>query len=437
PYNAVLVDWKMPQMDGWEVARRIRQLPRGDTAPVIIMVTAHERNALAARQVHEKNLLNGFLSKPVTASLLADTVLDAISAGSAERYQHNHAVTSKALQGLKLLVVDDNPMNLRVASELLAAQGAQVQVAGGGVDAQQQALAEVAPFDAILMDIQMPDMDGYDTTRALRQHASMRTVPIIAMTANVMASDKALCLQAGMNDHIAKPFDLHIVIETLLRHCRPADHPSHEPLYEPLYERRSGQTTGEPNQLMEIDRAIARLGGNQTLFADVAEKFTSTARAACQALRDMLLRGEHDAAATALHTMKGSAGMVGAAALQRQSARLETGMHGTPTITITAAELAHFDELVAQSCAALDDFLGARTVAARPGIRSGSRVTDLLPELITLLEAANMRAPDVFAEIEEAWGTPAPEALQAASVAMARLDFKAALQSIRQLSENR
>ena len=436
PYNAVLVDWKMPQMDGWEVARRIRQLPRGDTAQVIIMVTAHERSALAARQAHEKNLLNGFLSKPVTASLLADTVLDAISAGSAERFQHDLTNTSKALQGLKLLVVDDNPMNQRVACELLAAQGAQVQVAGGGIAAQQLALGDDAPFDAILMDIQMPDMDGYDTTRALRQHASMRTVPIIAMTANVMASDKVLCLQAGMNDHIAKPFDLQVVIETILRHCEPVG----QPAVAAAGDRPAGAADGVQDLLMEIDRAIARLGGNLALFGDVAAKFVDTAAPAGQALCGMLLRGEHEAAANALHTLKGSAGLVGAAALQRQVARLESGLRTasatTTTTTSNAADLAHFTELLEKSCAALEVYLGAGEVKAPSKVRSACPAGELLPELVTLLEQANMRAPGVFEAFEAAWGTPAPAALVAASAAMATLDFKSALQCVRQLPEN-
>ena len=425
PYDAVLVDWKMPQMDGWEVARRIRELPHGEAAPVVVMVTAHERSALAARQAHEKNLLNGFLSKPVTASLLADTILDAISAGSASRCQDDLTITSKALLGLRLLVVDDNPMNQRVASELLAAQGALIQVAGGGIAAQKQALSESVPFDAILMDIQMPDMDGYDTTRALRLHASMRDVPIIAMTANVMASDKALCLKAGMNDHIAKPFDLKIVVETLLRYCQPTASLAAE-----LPTNAAAETR---ETLMEIERAIIRLGGNRALYSEVAEKFVDAAKPCGPALRELLLQGEHDAAAEVLHTMKGSAGMVGAAALQHHAARLENDMNATTGLDDAA--LARLDELIAQTCTALDEFLGARSVTTWPGVGSPSQARALLPELIGLLEQANMRAADVFATFEEAWGTPAPVAMRDASVAMAKLDFKAALHCVQQLPE--
>ncbi len=446
PFDAVLVDWKMPQMDGWEVTRRIRQLPHGDAAPVVIMVTAHERGALAARLAHEKTLLNGFLSKPVTAALLADTVLDAVSAGAASRYQADLAIATNALQGLKLLVVDDNPMNQRVARELLAAQGAQVQVAGGGVAAQQQALAEAPPFDAIIMDIQMPDMDGYDTTRALREHASMRAVPIIAMTANVMASDKALCMQAGMNDHIAKPFDLKVVVETILRHCSPAGQPAPVPSGAPL----PGPAPGGQDELMDIARAIDRLGGNQALFVEVAGKFPEAARAAGQALRGMLPGEQHDAAENVLHTFKSSAALVGAVALQRHAASLEAGVRNMPSQSFVAA-LERLDALVEQSCAALDAFLCARAAPAGgdpdcarlppaqarlPLTGAPGQAHALLPELTQLLEQANMRASGVFAEYERAWTEPVPEALRTASAAMATLDFRTALRCIRQLHGN-
>ena len=445
PFDAVLVDWKMPQMDGWEVTRRIRQMPHGNAAPVVIMVTAHERSALAARQTHEKTFLNGFLSKPVTASLLADTVLDAISAGSARRYQEDLAITSNALQGLKLLVVDDNPMNQRVACELLAAQGAQVQVASGGVAAQQQALAEVPPFDAIIMDIQMPDMDGYDTTRALRAHPSMRTVPIIAMTANVMASDKALCLQAGMDDHIAKPFDLKVVVDTILRHCS-AIVPSPDA---PTRTGLPAPAPGEDVALMDIARAIERLGGDRALFIDVARKFPDAARTAGAALRGLPPASRQDTADNILHTLKGNAGLVGAAALQRHAAWLEARLREAPALSLVAP-LAQLDDLIEQSCTALDVFCCAcegpaviqcQPVPQPPGMAqqatdSPDNARAFLPELMQLLEQANMRALGVFAEFERAWGKPAPDALRAASAAMATLDFKTALQFLRQLHEN-
>lgn len=184
---------------------------------------------------------------------------------------------------------------------------------------------------------------------------------------------------------------------------------------------------------MEIERAIIRLGGNRALYSEVAEKFVDAAKPCGPALRELLLQGEHDAAAEVLHTMKGSAGMVGAAALQHHAARLENDMNATTGLDDAA--LARLDELIAQTCTALDEFLGARSVTTWPGVGSPSQARALLPELIGLLEQANMRAADVFATFEDAWGTPAPVAMRDASVAMAKLDFKAALHCVQQLPE--
>ena len=126
------------------------------------------------------------------------------------------------LAGLRLLIVEDNPINQLVARELLKAEGAVVEVANGGIPGVERVLAADPPFDAVLMDIQMPDMDGYTATRKIRAHkgrTGMQTLPIIAMTANAMPSDRLACLEAGMNEHIGKPFDLNVLVQTLQRLC--------------------------------------------------------------------------------------------------------------------------------------------------------------------------------------------------------------------------
>jgi CheY-like chemotaxis protein len=125
----------------------------------------------------------------------------------------------KRLQGLRVLVVEDNKINQMVARGLLSKEGADITMADNGQLGVQAVAAAQPPFDAVLMDVQMPVMDGYAATRAIRQELGLTALPIIAMTANAMASDRAACLEAGMNDHVGKPFELDHLVATLLRLC--------------------------------------------------------------------------------------------------------------------------------------------------------------------------------------------------------------------------
>jgi CheY-like chemotaxis protein len=217
PYQIVYLDWHMPDMDGWETARQIRQLcqENGTVAPQIIMVTAHGRESLAQRTQQEQALINGFLVKPVTASMLLDAVMDA---GHEEaRMRQNLRSSQRQLEGLRILVVEDNLINQQVAEELLNSEGALVSIASNGRLGVNAVAAANPQYHAVLMDIQMPVMDGYAATRVIRQELGLTRLPIIGLTANAMASDREACLQAGMNEHMGKPFDLAKLVSMLIR----------------------------------------------------------------------------------------------------------------------------------------------------------------------------------------------------------------------------
>ncbi|MBA3624362.1 MAG: PAS domain S-box protein, partial [Methylibium sp.] len=222
-YEAVFVDWQMPGMDGWECSMRIRALAGGASpTPLLVMVTAHGREMLAQRSPQEQALLSGFLVKPVTASMLFDAVTDAKAARDGPPAPHERQASrgTDRLAGLRILVVEDNANNRQVAQELLSDEGAIVSLANDGRQGVDAVLAAAPSFDAVLMDLQMPVMDGYAATASIRLHPRLAAVPIIAMTANAMASDREACLAAGMNDHIGKPFDLGHLVATLRRHTR-------------------------------------------------------------------------------------------------------------------------------------------------------------------------------------------------------------------------
>ncbi|MBY0418991.1 MAG: response regulator, partial [Pararheinheimera sp.] len=228
-YKLVLLDWLMPGMDGWQTAENIRQLVQGPDMPLVIMVTAHGRECLAQKQQEEQSqhLLNGFIVKPVTPSRLVDAVLDALAGKQMfSNTLQDAAPRQSRLNGLQLLLVEDNPTNQIVASELLGNEGALVDIAPGGTFALAMLEQQPDKYDLVLMDIQMPDMDGYETTRRIRSKAAMLTLPIVAMTANAMQSDKQACLDAGMNDHVAKPFAIDTLVQTILKWSKTPVDPS-------------------------------------------------------------------------------------------------------------------------------------------------------------------------------------------------------------------
>jgi len=219
PFDVILLDCQMPGLDGWETAQRLRHnyLNLTGPKPVIIMVTGQGREVLTARTPQEQALIDGFLVKPVTASLLLGAVRDAQAALPRVRTAKRSATPQRALVGMRLLVVEDNLINQQVAEELLAAQGAVVSLAANGQLGVEAVQAADPPFDAVLMDLQMPVMDGYAATDVIRNTLGLKDLPIIGLTANAMASDREACLQAGMNEHVGKPFSLAQLVSMLVR----------------------------------------------------------------------------------------------------------------------------------------------------------------------------------------------------------------------------
>jgi len=215
PYDVIYLDWRMPGLDGWDTLQRIRQLQDNAWRQCsVVMVTGNDRDCLNLRSPLEQGLLNGFLVKPVTASMLIEAASPVVASQHVAAAPVAQPTTS--LRGLRLLVVEDNLINQQVAEELLSAQGASVALAANGQLGVQAVQAADPPFDAVLMDLQMPVLDGLSATRAIRA-LGYTDLPIIAMTANAMASDRDDCLAAGMNEHVGKPFDILHLCALLLR----------------------------------------------------------------------------------------------------------------------------------------------------------------------------------------------------------------------------
>ncbi|MGM9489294.1 response regulator [Ideonella sp. YS5] len=224
PFRLVLLDWRMPGMDGIECLARLAQTGGHHGQPTVLMITAFSRD-LAERELHGRHLqVAALLTKPVTPSALLDACLGALGrpaayAGRSEQRQELLQTRQASLAGARILLVEDNTINQELACDLLDGAGIVVTVAADGREAL--GALERESFDAVLMDCQMPVMDGYEATRALRQRPGLKDLPVIAMTANAMAGDREKVIAAGMNDHVAKPIHVDELFETLVRWVRP------------------------------------------------------------------------------------------------------------------------------------------------------------------------------------------------------------------------
>ena len=221
PYDVVFMDWKMPGMDGLQATRLIKGDPGIRKQPVVVMVTAFGREEV--REEAERLNIEGFLVKPVTKSMLVDTLVTLFSPSSGETAAASGLAVEKGvrLEGLSVLLLEDNEINQQVAVELIEGVGGKVTVASDGREGVEllEAAPDPVPYDVVLMDIQMPEMDGYQATARLRSQARFAKLPIVAMTAHATIEERQRCVAAGMNDHVAKPIDPAALYDALRHYC--------------------------------------------------------------------------------------------------------------------------------------------------------------------------------------------------------------------------
>ncbi|MDP3821854.1 MAG: response regulator [Burkholderiales bacterium] len=311
PHTWYLLDWKMPGMDGVECARRI--LARHALVqPCILLVTAFARDD--ALRAAAGLALAGILQKPVTPSSLHDCLVQArrketpLSAG-ARRVRTTSDLSEavrKRLAGARILLVEDNALNQQLASELLRRAGMDVVVADNGAQALER-LASDGPFDGVLMDCQMPVMDGYIATRTLRANAEWQTLPVIAMTASALAEDRDRALASGMNAHITKPIHVESMLLTMARWIGTRG-------AAPLDESALAETTVATSAAAAIDTTdgLAHCVGNPELYRRLLEGFRKQETDFASALAAALAEQRWSDALHRTHDMKGLAGTIGA-----------------------------------------------------------------------------------------------------------------------------
>jgi CheY-like chemotaxis protein/HPt (histidine-containing phosphotransfer) domain-containing protein len=356
PYQLLLLDWKMPGMDGLACAQALGQRPLRHPAPMVLMATAFGRDELRQRLAERHLRVSALLTKPVTASALFDACAAALGRAPSmpsrsSRREEALLDQRAALAGARILLVEDNPINQELAVDLLSRAGVAVSVAGDG----QQALEVLArePFDAVLMDCQMPVMDGYAATRALRKQAPLRDLPVIAMTANAMAGDREAALAVGMNDHIAKPIVVDEMFATLARWVQPR--------------RQQADSVAAAHddalpQFKSIDTGsgLANIGGDGRLYRRVLCLFRDREANFVQRFRAARAAGDADAQMRAAHDLKATAGTLGMPAVHDAASALERAC-------LDRAPDADMDALVRQVSERLDQALGElRDLEATP-----------------------------------------------------------------------
>jgi len=215
PFELVFMDWKMPGQNGVEVATAIRAGAGDVKPPMVVMVSAFGRADVF--EAAKRAGIEGFLVKPVEPALLLATLQSLFALPDGDRQAAPAVAPASQLAGSHVLVAEDNAINQQIVEQLLQRQGITVEFAANGREAVDAVAADYTRFDAVIMDVQMPVMDGLEATRLIRLHADATQLPIIAMTAHAMEAERQLCLDAGMNDHLTKPVDPKALTRTLAR----------------------------------------------------------------------------------------------------------------------------------------------------------------------------------------------------------------------------
>ena len=340
PFGLVLMDWMMPGMDGLATIQRIRTDPLLSGVPAFVMVTAHSRDELLEQADGTK--IDGLLLKPVGPSALLDSILcalgkEVVTQGRKQQRQEASHEAEQSVRGAYLLLVEDNLVNQELALEILQGAGVRVDVANNGAEAVGKIGRN--QYDGVLMDCQMPVMDGFEATRQIRADGRFNDLPILAMTANAMSGDKELCLAAGMNDHIGKPIDVNQLFVSLARWVKPSDPLGNTALLggasEPV------NKTELPNiACLDLTQAMRRMGGNAKLMRKLIGRFAETQSDAMDRVRSAIALGDTDTATREAHTVKGLAGNIGATQLLARAGAVESALRHGPADDLPDALLA-------------------------------------------------------------------------------------------------
>ncbi|MDR2215259.1 MAG: response regulator [Nevskiaceae bacterium] len=442
PYQVVLMDWKMPGMSGVEAARLIKRIP---DSPAVIIVTAFGRDDVRAEV--EQARLDGFLVKPVSASALLNAILQTCASAEDESVEALESGADYGLHGVRLLLAEDNEINQQLAVELLESVGATVDVAENGRIAVEKLLTRGEhAYDAVLMDLQMPEMDGYEAVARIRAHASFAQLPIIAMTAHAMPEERERCFASGMNDHITKPIDPEGMYHTIRHWVRSRNGAARAEQARAEAEQAAATASAPPQTstgdvwmvIPGVDTTVglSRAAGKRALYRSLLEKYAMSQADAAAEVAAALAAGERSTAERIAHTAKSVSGSIGALAAQEASAQAERAIReGTETTAVIDAMGAAIGEVASAIRAAFaamfaSDSPAAETTAATQVDAVAARA--VIERLVNMLESSDGGVIDYYADVRDvAHGVLGRERAQDIERAISNFDFAAALDQLR------
>ena len=436
PYRLVLMDWQMPGRDGLETSRSIKHGSLRNV-PKILMITAFGGEDI--RQQAEETEIEGFLQKPISPSVLFDTLMNlfgvtadvAASAGKQDR-------DTPLASGIRVLLVEDNEVNQQVATELLESEGATVTLANHGGEAVKLLTQRTEPplFDVVLMDLQMPEMDGLTATRLLRAESHLQQLPIIAMTAHAMAEEVQQCLEAGMNDHVGKPIDPRTFFATVARWTRGRQRDY------ALASIRAAD--GEDQDILpeiegvDVADGLERVARNKRLYRDLLTKFVAKQESIVQGIIEALASGDRSQAERLAHSLKGAAGNLGIKRVFQSAGSLERAIRSSQTgledlIRNLASVMNRQVQIIRSALLA-----SSATAGKQPEVRPAdpAKVMAAMTRLRELLEVNDADSSEVYATLAGLLrGAVDPSRLEALEEAVKSYDFQTALIRLDEISK--
>jgi CheY-like chemotaxis protein len=374
----VLIDWQMPDMDGIETTWHISHDLGLQHQPTVVMVTAY--GADEARKAGGGAGASAFLDKPVSQSRLWDTLIGIITPQLTKpRLLPNQSESQAALTGVRVLLVEDNDINQQIARELLESMGVAVTLADNGQQALDLLLGapEPLPWSMVLMDLQMPVMDGHQATLLLRQQARFASLPIIALTAHASAEEGARCLREGMNAHLTKPIE-------------PAA------LHRAISYWSAAAATGADLRIsgIDVDKGLLQCGGSRKLYESLLQRFVASLVNTPREIRQALGAGDIPVAERSAHTLKGVAANLGAGTCSRLSSELEKSIRQHEPSAAIQAQLTtleqHLTELTLAIGRALPVAAPAQPALMDPVDRE--QLQRICCQLAELLRSSNAQA---------------------------------------------
>ncbi len=400
PFQLVLMDWQMPTMDGIEAVAIIETMGLKNQ-PTIFMVTAYGKEELQLQldDLHVDNIL----TKPVTVSSLNDAIMDAIGQSTAEphgqasRHDKSKGAIAK-LQGAQILAVEDNEVNQELIKGLLNNNNIACTVVNNGQEALDT--LEKQQFDGVLMDCQMPVMDGYTATKLLRQQPKFKDLIIIAMTANAMTGDREKALTAGMNDHIPKPINVTAMFQTMAKWISPSQQHTTNPI-----KQVASAKIQLPEQLefIDIDDGLNRTMGDKKLYLKLLTKFCDGQANFIELFKQAVAQKDSELASRLAHNLKGLAGNIGAKELQSLAAILESSAisEKIDSQAVTLVEQ-HLNEVVTElKLLVLTQQTNSVEDQQPENVVSAADLKSLLSQLIAMLEDYDTQSSDIIAENQQ------------------------------------